>query len=573
MANTTNLNLPLIDNTMIADVPRDMNALALALDSAVVVAIDDARVTLIDSANSTSITAAPTANALKTVNDSVVAQLAETVSGAYNAKKFGLIGNGATNDYAALSSLLATIGSSKATIIFPPGTYKLSSNVTIPANITLWIMNGATLSPDSGITITINGGINADLYQIFTGLGNIAGDLKVEAVYPQWWGAVSDGVTDNASAFQKAIDIGRRVIVANVGFGYAISNLTILGNISLVGVGKYKPLLIALPTTTKLFNFKYSGVHVENIKINMNAALVGSITFYFDTNANYFGDIRMSRITIENAYRVITDANDPLKNILHAYFEDIECVTGKGTAIILNNFMGFINFKKVMVSYTNTKAVHGTDVTYPGMIVNKIAGLVLNDCDVLGGTDSVGGDGFVFNNCAAVWFNRVMADTVGGTGIKMTNCMYMYLNDVVSSLCQRGGIYAKSVQTLEVGRLFITGTKGHAGSVLAQDGFYMESCTGGNLGAITTSTNTGNGFAMNNCTNFLINSIRSDNNGAIGVVEQTTAGVGNFNILGNILSVSNTISSLKLVSNANTVSTLIPSSGAVQYHVVGPITI
>jgi hypothetical protein len=80
MANTTNLNLPLIDNTMTADVPRDMNALAQAVDSAVVVAIEDARVTLIDSANSTSITAAPTANALKTVNDSVTAQLADIVN-------------------------------------------------------------------------------------------------------------------------------------------------------------------------------------------------------------------------------------------------------------------------------------------------------------------------------------------------------------------------------------------------------------------------------------------------------------------------------------------------------------
>lgn len=42
MATTPNLGLPLIDGAMTADVPRDMNALANAVDTAVEAAIDEA---------------------------------------------------------------------------------------------------------------------------------------------------------------------------------------------------------------------------------------------------------------------------------------------------------------------------------------------------------------------------------------------------------------------------------------------------------------------------------------------------------------------------------------------------
>ncbi|MEC0328669.1 phage tail protein [Paenibacillus macerans] len=82
MANTANFNLPLIDGSMTADVPRDMNALAEAVDSNVRAAIDGAVVTVPDAStarkgivqltnatDSTSETLAPTAKALKAAYD------------------------------------------------------------------------------------------------------------------------------------------------------------------------------------------------------------------------------------------------------------------------------------------------------------------------------------------------------------------------------------------------------------------------------------------------------------------------------------------------------------------------
>jgi len=70
--------------------------------------------------------------------------------------------------------------------------------------------------PDAGTNImctytpahvlTINGAIEAGLWQIFDGQGKVTGNPKIEAVYPEWFGAKGDGMTDDAPAIQKAID-------------------------------------------------------------------------------------------------------------------------------------------------------------------------------------------------------------------------------------------------------------------------------------------------------------------------------------------------------------------------------
>jgi len=122
-----------------------------------------------------------------------------------NVKERGLVGNGTTNDYTALNALLTAIGSTPTELLIDSGTYKISSNITIPSNIKLIFANGAMLSPDGGITITINGEINAGLHQIFTGSGSIAGTPKNNEIYPEWFGAIGNGSTNDYTAIDKAL--------------------------------------------------------------------------------------------------------------------------------------------------------------------------------------------------------------------------------------------------------------------------------------------------------------------------------------------------------------------------------
>ena len=115
-------------------------------------------------------------------------------------------GDGTTDDYDAANEAHTVATANGGTVFFPPGTYKLSSDLTINANVTLDFSPGAKLSIDSGKTVTINGHIADTVHQIFSGDGSVAGAPKNDFVRPEWWGAVGDGTTVCTSAIRTAIE-------------------------------------------------------------------------------------------------------------------------------------------------------------------------------------------------------------------------------------------------------------------------------------------------------------------------------------------------------------------------------
>ena len=85
----------------------------------------------------------------------------------------------------------------------------IPSSLAVPAACVLKIVPGGELLPASGVTVTINGSIQApQTQQIFGGAGSIAGlmgDIPVE-----WFGAVSNNSltsgTDSTAAIQATIN-------------------------------------------------------------------------------------------------------------------------------------------------------------------------------------------------------------------------------------------------------------------------------------------------------------------------------------------------------------------------------
>ena len=93
---------------------------------------------------------------------------------------------------ATLQDVLTTLGATTARLRVPKGTYNLDANLTIPPNITLKPERGAIFAIVDTKTLTINGGLEAGLFQIFS----CAGTGKVvfaagsnQTIFPQWWGA------------------------------------------------------------------------------------------------------------------------------------------------------------------------------------------------------------------------------------------------------------------------------------------------------------------------------------------------------------------------------------------------
>lgn len=108
-----------------------------------------------------------------------------------------------------LAAAITAIGSSKVTLVVPPGTWT-GDDLTIPATMGLRVLKGATITVSDGATLTINGPLSAGPYQVFTctGTGKVVfGAGSVREAYPEWFGCtVAGSGVDNAAALQKLVD-------------------------------------------------------------------------------------------------------------------------------------------------------------------------------------------------------------------------------------------------------------------------------------------------------------------------------------------------------------------------------
>jgi hypothetical protein len=141
----------------------------------------------------------------------VPSDFAEEHKAIIDLREYGVTGDGRTNDTAAVSALLTTIGLSHAKLIFPPGSRTLLNTISFPANVTLDFSAGGALKPVTGQTITILGGIIGTTQQVFynalPGQGTIdfTGGYALQPVYPEWWGASpQSSAATNTPALQAA---------------------------------------------------------------------------------------------------------------------------------------------------------------------------------------------------------------------------------------------------------------------------------------------------------------------------------------------------------------------------------
>ena len=108
-------------------------------------------------------------------------------------------------EYDSFADAIDAIVANEKTLLIP-NLQSITANKTIPSNITLWFLRGGGLNISAGVTVIINGPIEAGLCQIFNGRGSVKfGVGAVKEVYPHWWGAVGNNATDCASAINAAI--------------------------------------------------------------------------------------------------------------------------------------------------------------------------------------------------------------------------------------------------------------------------------------------------------------------------------------------------------------------------------
>jgi hypothetical protein len=149
------------------------------------------------------------------VESNVRDKLRELVS----VKDFGARGNATSSDTDAFATALAAY----SRVFVPRGTYRIAADLAIDAVSTLVFEEGATLIPDSGDTITINGWIEAPATQIF----DLSEGGAILARMPhrqlaEWWGvSTANTAAENAAAWLTFIEQIDNTSIQEIWFGLA----------------------------------------------------------------------------------------------------------------------------------------------------------------------------------------------------------------------------------------------------------------------------------------------------------------------------------------------------------------
>lgn len=169
-------------------------------------------------------------------------------------------------DYANLATAVATIGSTKCTLVVQEAA-NLTANVTIPATMTLEILSGGSIVQTAAYTLTINGQLLAPMSQVFVGFsaGQVSG---ISESRPEYFGTGS-AAFDCAIASSSLTRLSGGTYTCTLALTALDSNKTILGSgmnntiLSFTGSSSETGMLNAL---------NKSGLEVRDLTISVNDA-------------------------------------------------------------------------------------------------------------------------------------------------------------------------------------------------------------------------------------------------------------------------------------------------------------
>jgi hypothetical protein len=363
--------------------------------------------------------------------------------------------------YADFETAITAIGATETTLVIDESTV-VSVTDTLPKTLSLRFLAPGRLVISTGVTLTINGQISAPLYKIFTesGTGDVdVGDGYTGTFYPQWFGAVGDGVTDDSAAFQSAIDTGIKHISIPQGT-YLVVGLTATESTILQGAGENNTILKPTSTGTIItFGGNYFGVRdiqfQHDRSFNATAIKIDSST---GTISRWFEIERVTVISFKGAALKIDNAvwECTLKNFMARMCGDsvqdlaaIDIANPAGDSDFSNNFIMkdcVINLSR----YYAIRAVSGKDLaSYPGL-----RRFVFRDLMVHGGTDEGDITPYAGDSVLIDGYSNLIIDRVSFAQIATT-----YYGIVLQSSLTNKGLTAQIKDCLFTGEAAGNGIK------------------------------------------------------------------------------------------------------------------
>lgn len=375
-----------------------------------------------------------------------------------NVKWFGAVGDGVTDDKAAIA---AAITYSDA-VRFPSGSYRISSNITFTRGKTFYFDDGADLSIDTGIVVSIGGQISAGSHAVFSGLGTVvaAGDYTYGngRYNVKWWGATGDGSTDDTTAIQAACTaVTQGVMYFPLGDYKITAPIVVAGNLSLVGEGFYS-VIRCFGFTTHQYMFTYDVAPSWKTKI-----LIKGLQFASDNglgDAMYWDHVQKS--SVENIY--LTDLERGFVIFQNSFQNSFKDVHGNGVTQQYVYISGIGNN-----NYSFTNCQFGGNGFYMSIASSLNASFAFDGCDFEG---CIEGNG----SLAAITVLATATATIAG--LSFNGCHFE--NNNAKSFYVEGAA-AYSVRGISVIGCNIQGGAADNGHASATHTFFLKNVSGINI--------------------------------------------------------------------------------------------
>jgi hypothetical protein len=496
--------------------------------------------------------------------------------------------NGSTFTNTTLQATITAIGATRKTVFLPPGTWVISANLTFPTTLDLVIPSGALLDINPGVVVAVNGGLIAPPVRIFAGTGTVTFGTHTDTVYPQWWGATADGVTDDAPAYQAACRTGKEVRVPQ-GTSMIGTPLVLVSGSSLVGEGRASILkavanfgdtpVVKNLTDPGSLGTRDTNLRVAHLTIDGNRANNGTGT----TAASGIRFVSPLRVSIEHC--TILNTKGPGIALFHGVIpavhpEDVRiednvvtgCIFGiacsGGVALLISaNTVSVIDTQaitvyktvaghitqQVIISHNHIQNT-GTDGGHTGILLGGDTGLISYDMHIShNNLTNLTGYGILFANCDGLHIADNILRTVSVIGISnavpSANLRVMITHNALISCGSIGINYNDSDGAIiECNRLISCGIATASatlqvsslnGGVIAGNivtggvstGILLTSVTKTVLSGNQVRGNAGSGLVFVTCTDCPVTGGVYDGNVGWGIIESGGLNSSNFNII------------------------------------------
>ena len=423
----------------------------------------------------------------------------------------------------ALQQLLTQATGEIVKIIFPVGTYRLTTDHSVPGNITFEMSKGSAFYIEEGCTLTHNGQVNSPAGYLFRGEGKVAGSISGTG-YVQWFGA-DEVTTDHTVSFQKALDVCEQVFVPDRPNGYVITHLVFDRPVVFKGIGTNRVQIKVKDDGQQHFLVLHSDhIVIENIELSCfystDDLMSSEMAVFFNTSDRGLSDIILRNVFINHPAYGIGDACSGEYTIRNVLMDYVYIDANRNTGMHMNDFRDGIELRDVCISSFRH------NVPSKGYIFENITGMHLENVDVLGGygKNVRGGDGMTFINCEGITCYRVMVDYVSGKQLVIRDSKNFNFSNFVVSLLAYEGLYLENVTNSVFSITNVNGIYNKETPIMV-----LVNCSGLTFNSLMIQVSMNDNLMMYGCSNNIFNNTVILNGAGQTLFEDSTSSNNIFN--------------------------------------------